>query len=121
MTRNDCQNMASIGQYVAGNGQTYPVSLNVRREISHFAIGTATAFTIFYRSQIACTGGLLMVDGVEIYNMVLYVTEEILFRKEKFISRDDEDGVIAHFDNMRLTCPIEDSFLKLTIALCITS
>ena len=32
-----------------------------------------------------------------------------MFRKEKFISRDDEDGVIAHYDNIQLTCPIEDS------------
>ena len=40
--------------------------------------------------------------------MVMYVTEEILYRHEKFISRDDEDGVIAHYDNIRLTCPIED-------------
>ena len=50
-----------------------------------------------------------MVDGSEIDNMVMYVTEEILHRSEKFISRDDEDGVIAHFDHVRLSCPIEDS------------
>ena len=46
-----------------------------------------------------------MIDGKEIYNMVMYVTEEILYRKEKFVSRDDEDGVIAHYDNVRLSCP----------------
>ena len=109
MTRNDCKNMASMGQYVAGDGKTYPISQNVRREISYFAKGTATAYTGFYGSQISCTEGLLMVDGVEIYNMVMYVTEEILYHPEKFIFRDDEDGVIAHFDNIRLSCPVEDS------------
>ena len=35
-------------------------------------------------------------------------TEEILYRSEKFISGDDEDGIIAHYVNVRLTCPIED-------------
>ena len=90
MTRNDCQIMASIGQYVAGDSKTYPISQNVRREISYFAKGTATAYTGFYGSQISCTGGQLMVDGVEIYNMVMYVTMSC---KEKFISRDDEDGL----------------------------
>ena len=50
-----------------------------------------------------------MVDGKQIYHMVMYVTEEILYRKEKFVSRDDEDGVIAHYDNVRLSCPIEDT------------
>ncbi len=109
MTRNDCQNMASLGQYVAGDGKTYPISQNVRREISYFAKGTATAYTGFYGTRISCTGGQLIVDGVEIYKMVMYVTEEILYRKEKFILRDDEDRVITHFDNIRLTCPIEDS------------
>ena len=37
-----------------------------------------------------------MVDGSEIDNMVMYVTEEILHRSKKFISRDDEDVVSAH-------------------------
>ena len=51
-----------------------------------------------------------MVDGLEIFNMVMYVTEEVLYCKEKFVSRNDEDGVIAHRDNIRLSCPIEDTY-----------
>ena len=39
----------------------------------------------------------------------MYVTEEILVRDEKFISREEDDGVIAHYNNVRLTCPAEDS------------
>ena len=50
-----------------------------------------------------------MVDGLEIDNMVMYVTEELLYRDEKFISREDDDGTIAHYNNVRLTCPAEDS------------
>ena len=41
--------------------------------------------------------------------MVMYVTEEILYHAEKFSSRDDGDEVIAHFDNVQLSYPIEDS------------
>ena len=47
--------------------------------------------------------------GLEIDNMVMYVTEEPLYRDEKFISREDDDGIIAHYNNVRLTCPAEDS------------
>ena len=51
----------------------------------------------------------LLVDGLEIHNMVMYVTEELLYRDEKFISREEDDGIIAHYNNVRLTCPAEDS------------
>ena len=59
-------------------------------------------------NQVTCSGGRLLVDGVDVDNMVMYVTEEILFRDEKLILREDDDGVIAHYNNVRLTCPIED-------------
>ena len=39
----------------------------------------------------------------------MYVTEKLLYRDEKFISREDDDGIIAHYNNVRLTCPAEDS------------
>ena len=92
MTRSECKNLASMKQYVAGDGKTYSVSENVRKEINFFVKGTASAYTGFHGSQITCTGGVLKVDGSDIYNMVMYVTEEILYRTEKIISRDDEDG-----------------------------
>ena len=38
----------------------------------------------------------------------MHVTEEILYRNEKIIYREDEEGLIAHYDNVRLTCPVED-------------
>ena len=41
--------------------------------------------------------------------MVMYVTEELLYRNEKFISREDDDGIIAQYNNDRLTCPAEDN------------
>ena len=77
-------------------------------EIRYFGLGSATTYTGFEGHQITCSGGTLMVDGEEIHHMVMHVTEEVLYRDEKFISRDDEDGVIAHYDNVRLSCPIED-------------
>ena len=40
--------------------------------------------------------------------MVVHVTEEILYYNEKIVYRDDEDGLSAHFGNIRLTCPVED-------------
>ena len=39
----------------------------------------------------------------------MYVTEELFYRDEKFISREDDDGIIAHYNNVRLTFPAEDS------------
>ena len=39
----------------------------------------------------------------------MYVTEEILYQKEKFISQESEDRVFAHYDNDKLTYPIEYS------------
>ena len=39
----------------------------------------------------------------------MYVTEELLYSDEKFISREDDDGVIAHYNNVQLTSPAEDS------------
>ena len=50
----------------------------------------------------------MLIDGKEIHHMVMFVIEEILYREEKFVTSDDEDTVIAHYDNIRLTCPIED-------------
>ena len=97
------------GNYQARNGKTYRVTRNVRKEINYFARGSANAYSGFHGSQITCTGGKLLVDGLEINNMVMYVTEEILFKDEKFISREEDDGVIAHYNNVRLTCPAEDS------------
>ena len=109
MTLTECKNLASMSQYIARDGKTYSVSKNVRKEINYFARGSATAYTGYHGSQITCTGGKLKVDESDTKHMVMYVTEEILYRAEKFISRDDEDGVIAHYDNVRLSCPIEDS------------
>ena len=103
-----CEELASMGCYIAGDSRTYEIPINTRTEVPYFAYGPATAYTGFEGNQITCSGGALMVDGKEIYHMVMYVTEEILYPSEKFVSRDDEDGVIAHFDNVRLTCPIED-------------
>ena len=100
--------MASIGRYIAGDGQTYEIPVNTRVEVPYFAYGSATAYVGFEGSQISCSEGALLIDGKEIYHMVMYITEEILYRSEKFISREDEDGIIAHYDNVRLTCPIED-------------
>ena len=41
--------------------------------------------------------------------MVMYMTEELLYRDEKFIFREDDDEIIAHYNNGQLTCPAEDS------------
>ena len=41
--------------------------------------------------------------------MVMYVTEELLFCDEKFISREDDDSIIAQYNNIQLTCPAEDN------------
>ena len=41
--------------------------------------------------------------------MVMYVTEELLYQDEKFISREDDDCIIAHYNNVQQTCPAEDS------------
>ena len=103
-----CKELASMGRYIAGDSRTYEIPINTRTEVPYFAYGSATAYTGFEGNQISCSGGALLIDGKEIHHMVMYVTEEILYRNEKFVSRDDEDGVIAHFDNIRLTCPIED-------------
>ena len=108
LTYNECRSLA-MGQYKPGDGKTYSIAKNVRKEINYFAKGSASAYTGFYGSQITCTGRALHIDGVEVYNMVMYVTEEILYRDEKFISREDDDGIIAQYDNVRLTCPAEDS------------
>ena len=105
--RNECRAM-EMGSYKAGNGKMYSITRNVRKEISYFARGTANAYSGWDGTQVTCTGGKLLVDGLEINNMVMYVTEELLHRDEKFISREEDDGVIAHYNNVRLTCPAED-------------
>ena len=109
MVWDECTDLASLGRYIAGDAKTYQVPLYMQTEVKYFARGSAGAYTGFEGNQIYCFGGTLMVDGKQIYHMVMYVTEEILYRKEKFISRDDEDGVIAHYNNVRLSCPIEDT------------
>ena len=108
MVWDECNDLASLGRYVAGDGKIYQVALNIQMEVRYFALGSATTYTGFEGHQITCSGGTLMVDGEEIHHMVMHVTKEILYRNEKFISRDDEDGVIAHYDNIRVSCPIED-------------
>ena len=107
LANNECRGL-QMGQYRAKDGKTYSVAKNTRREISYFALGNANAYDGWDGNQITCSGGRLLVDGIEVDNMVMYVTEEILFRDEKFIVREDDDGVIAHYNNVRLTCPIED-------------
>ena len=84
-----------MGQYQAGDGKTYGIAKNVRKVINYFAKGSANTYSGFYGSQITCTGGTLQVDGVDVDQMVMYVTEELLYRDEKFISREDNDGIIA--------------------------
>ena len=108
MVWDECKDLADLGRYIAGDGKTYKAALNTRMEVRYFALGSATAYTGFEGNQITCSGGTLMVDGEEIHHIVMHVTEEILCRDEKFISRDDDDGVIAHYDNIQLSCPIED-------------
>ena len=98
-----------MGQYRAGDGKTYSIAKNVRKKINYFAKGSANAYSGFYGSQITCTGRTLQVDGVDVDQMVMYVTEELLFSDEKFISREDDDGIIAPYNNVRLTCPAEDN------------
>ena len=41
--------------------------------------------------------------------MVMYVTEELLYLDEKFVCREDDDSIIAQYNNVRLTCPAEDN------------
>ena len=108
LAENECRAMEN-GNYRAGNGKMYRIARNVRKEINYFARGTANAYSGWDGTQVTCNGGKLVVDGLEIHNMVMYVTEELLFRDEKFISREEDDGIIAHYNNVRLTCPAEDS------------
>ena len=108
LAQNECRAL-QMGQFRAGNGKTYSIAKNTRREISYFALGNANAYDGWDGNQITCNGGKLLVDGIEVDNMVMYVTVELLFRDEKFISREDDHGVIAHYNNVRLTCPVEDS------------
>ena len=105
-----CKELASLGRYIAGDDQTYEVTINTRTEVPYFAYGSATAYTGIAGNQITCSGHTMLIDGKEIHHMVMFVIEEIcLYREEKFVtSDDDEDTVIAHYDNVRLTCPIED-------------
>ena len=103
-----CKELATLGRYIAGDDQTYEVSLNTRTEVPYFTYGSATAYTGFEGNQITCSGNSMMIDGEPIHHMVMYVIEEILYRDEKFVTRDDEDTIIAHYDNVRLSCPIED-------------
>ena len=98
-----------MGQLRAGDGKTYSIAKNVRREINYFAGGNANAYSGFDDTQITCTGEKLLVDGIEVDNMVMHVTEELLYRDEKFISMEDDGGIIAHYNNVRLTCPAENS------------
>ena len=98
-----------MGQYRAGDGKTYSTAKNVRKEINYFAKGSASAYTGFYGSQITCTGGTLQVDCVDVDHMVMYITEELLFHDEKFISREDDDRIIAQYNNVWLTCTAENS------------
>ena len=98
-----------MGQYQAGDGKTYSIPKNVRKEINYFAKGSANTYSGFYGSQITCTGGTLQVDGVDVDQMGMYVNDELLFHDEKFISREDDDGIIAQYNNVRLTCPAEDN------------
>ena len=87
---------------------TYSIARNVWKEINYFAGGSANAYSGFHGSQITCTGEKLLVDGLEIDNIVMYVTEELLYRNEKFISREDDDRIIVDYNNVRLTCPAKD-------------
>ena len=108
---NKCQSLA-MGQYQAGDGKTYKtysIAKNVRKVINYFAKGSANAYSGFYGSQSTCTGGTLQVDGIDVDQMVMYVTEELLYRDEKFISREDDDGIIAQYNDVRLNCPAEDN------------
>ena len=66
-----------MGHYRAGDGKTYSIARNVQKEIYYFARGSANAYSGFHSSQITCTGGKLLVDGLEIDNMVMYATEEL--------------------------------------------
>ena len=103
-----CRDLATLGQYIAGDDKTYTVARNTRTEVPYFAYGSATAYTGFQGAQISCTGNTMLIDGKEIHHMVMYITEEILYRDETFVTRDNEDTVVAHYDNVRLTCPIEE-------------
>ena len=105
---NECKSLASLGNYIAGDNRTYEIPINQRTEVRYFAQGSATAYVGFEGNQITCNGGTLLVDGKEIHHMVMHVTEEILYRNEKIIYREDEDGLIAHYNNVHLTCPVED-------------
>ena len=108
LAHKECQFLA-MSQYRAGDGKTYSMAKNVGKEINYFAKGSANAYSGFYGSQITCISGALHINGIEVYNMVMYVTEEILYQDEKFISREDDDSIIAQYNNLRLTCPAEDS------------
>ena len=87
LAQNECRAL-KMGQYCAGDGKTYSIARNVQKEINYFARGSANAYSGFHGSQITCTGGKLTVNGLEIDNMVMYVTEELLYPEEKFISME---------------------------------
>ena len=56
---NECKELASIGQYVAGDGRMYEIPINTRTEIPYFAFGSASAYVGIEGNQITCTGGTI--------------------------------------------------------------
>ena len=112
MPHETCRQMSSINMYTDDTGKRHKATPNYLLTIEYYVSGSSVSphKSWLHGTQLTCTGTKMTIGGVEIHNMVTRRVEEILYRKEKIIQRHEDGEIIAFYNNIRLSCPIENKY-----------
>ena len=107
LTGAECQTLATSGKSVDTFRRNHTIAQNQEYTLSYYTHGSTSPYSDWTGTQIICNGDRLKVQNQEVDEMVVYVTDKILYRPEKIIQREDE-SIIAFYDNVRPPCGIND-------------
>ena len=115
LKREECKKLKTLGKYKAGNGKEYSIPKDQHVTVSYYTHGNAAPYTSWMGSQITCVGDRLRVGTEDVDSMVVYRTEQVFFRDETIIEREDK-SLVAFYDNIRLTCALTDGWCESSLS-----
>ena len=98
--------LTTSGQYKTGDGREHQIPKDTTYRTSYFALGNTYVYEDPLSTQVSCTGGRIKVLGTDVDRIVQYVTEEILYRDERILQREDT-SLVAFYENLILDCPLD--------------
>ena len=103
----ECFSIRDERSFVSGDGKRHHIAINNRKIVEYYKHGSVVPYSGDLGTELTCSGSKLRIQGEDIYSMVIHITEEVIFKREKIIRREDT-SLIAFYDNIRINAGIEE-------------